>query len=115
MLLQTAAGLARIEGESTGACLYESALVGGTQALDREIGSLSAGYRADLVVLDLQHPDLAAVAGDRWLDAYIFVAGKSAIDSVFVGGERVVEKGRHRARAAIMARYARTMARLLAA
>lgn len=106
--------LARTEGESTGACLYESALVGGAQALDREIGALSAGYRADLVVLDQQHPDLAAVTGDRWLDAYIFVAGKSAIDSVFVGGERVVEKGRHRARERIMARYVRTMARLVA-
>lgn len=106
--------LARTEGESTGACLYESALVGGAQALDREIGALSPGYRADLVVLDQQHPDLAAVSGDRWLDAYIFVAGKSAIDSVFVGGERVVEKGRHRARERIMARYARTMTRLVA-
>jgi formiminoglutamate deiminase len=100
------------EGESTGARLYQDALAGGGQAAGRRIGALAEGFRADIVVLDADHPDLAAVSGDRWLDAYVFVAGKNAVDSVIVGGERVVEKGRHRARETVLARYGATMLRL---
>ncbi|MEH2472751.1 formimidoylglutamate deiminase [Nitrobacteraceae bacterium AZCC 2161] len=105
--------VARAPGESTGRALYEHALDGGAQALGRSVGSLAVGKRADIVVLDTAHPDLAAVSGDRWLDAYTFVAGKSAIDSVWVGGRQVVEGGRHRQRSSIVARYQRTMKRLV--
>lgn len=105
--------VARTPGESTGRALYERALAGGAQAVGRAVGSLAAGNRADVVVLDQDHLDLAAVSGDRWLDAYTFVAGKSAIDSVWVGGRQVVAAGHHLRRAAIAARYRRTMARLV--
>jgi formiminoglutamate deiminase len=106
--------LAGHEGQSTGRSLYDRALAGGAQALGRRIGAIAAGHRADLVVLDPGHPDLAAVSGDRWLDSYVFVAGKAAIDTVFVAGEAVVTDGRHVKRDAIRARYARAMARILA-
>ena len=106
--------LADREGQSTGRGLYEKALAGGTQALRRRIGAMAAGQRADFVILDHGHPDLAAVSGDRWIDSYIFVAGKSAIDTVVVGGRMVVTKGRHVGRDAIAARYSRAMARILA-
>ena len=106
--------LADREGQSTGRGLYEKALAGGTQALGRRIGAIAAGQRADFVILDDGHPDLAAVSGDRWIDSYIFVAGKSAIDTVVVGGRMVVTKGRHVGRDAIAARYSRAMARILA-
>ena len=105
--------VARSPGESTGRALYERALAGGAQAMGRTVGSLAVGQRADIVVLDTAHPDLAAVSGDRWLDAYTFVAGKAAISKVFVGGRQVVEAGRHRQREAIVARYRRTMQRLV--
>jgi formiminoglutamate deiminase len=104
--------LAQSEGQSTGRALYDAALSGGARALGRRIGALDVGSRADIVVLDSSHLDLAAVSADRWLDAYIFVAGKAAIDSVIVAGQPVVTKGRHHKRDAIMARYAATMARL---
>jgi formimidoylglutamate deiminase len=106
--------LAEREGQSTGRSLYENALTGGAQALGRRIGAIAEGHRADLVVLDANHPDLAAVSGDRWLDSYVFVAGEAAIDTVFVAGEPVVRSGRHVKRDAIRARYARAMARILA-
>jgi formiminoglutamate deiminase len=107
--------LPRRQGESTGARLYQQALAGGRQALGRRIGALDRGFRADIVVLNATHPDLACVSGDRWLDAYTFVAGRSAVESVFVGGERLVEHGRHRAREAIGARYMASLARLAGA
>jgi formiminoglutamate deiminase len=102
----------RNAGESTGRALYERALAGGAQAMGRAVGALAIGKRADIVVLDRAHPDLAAVSGDRWLDACTFVAGKSAISSVWVGGKQVVESGRHRQHSSIVARYQRTMQRL---
>lgn len=106
--------LADREGQSTGRSLYDKALAGGAQALGRRIGAIATGHRADLVVLDPGHPDLAVVSGDRWIDAYVFVTGKAAIDSVLVAGRTVVRAGRHVNRGAIRTRYARAMARILA-
>jgi formiminoglutamate deiminase len=106
--------LAEREGQSTGRSLYEKALAGGAQALGRRIGAIAEGHRADLVVLNGEHADLAAVSGDRWLDAYVFVAGKAAIDTVFVAGKPVVRSGRHMNCDAIRTRYAQAMARILA-
>jgi formiminoglutamate deiminase len=103
------------EGESTGRRLFATALVGGGQALQRPIGALATGLRADIVLLDSEHPDLASRQGDQWLDAWIFVAGRAAVKTVLVGGETVVEAGRHRGREAIEARYKRVVASLLAA
>jgi formiminoglutamate deiminase len=93
------------EGESTGRRLLASALAAGAQALARPIGALAPGARADIVLLDADHPDLAARHGDTWLDAWIFVAGRAAVTTVLVGGETVVDAGRHRLRPAIEARY----------
>ena len=106
--------LAEYEGQSTGRALYDKALTGGAQALGRRIGAIAAGHRADLVVLDAGHPDLVAVSNDRWVDSYVFVTGKAAIDTVLVAGSPVVRNGRHVERDAIRARYARVMARILA-
>ena len=103
--------LALREGASTGRSLYEGALAGGARALGRRIGALETGYRADIVVLDAAHPDLAAVSGDSWLDAYVFVAGTAAVSSVLVAGRVLVSGGRHHRRDAITARYAAALAR----
>ena len=46
------------------------------------------------------------------LDDYVFVAGASAVREVMVAGRTVVAEGRHAAREAVAARFARTMARL---
>lgn len=106
--------LAEREGQSTGRNLYEKALSGGAQALGRRIGAIAPGHRADLVLLDTTHPDLAAASGDRWLDSYIFVTGRAAIDTVLVAGQPVVRDGRHVKHDAICAAYSQAMARILA-
>ena len=105
--------LAAREGQSTGCSLYDQALKGGAQALGRRVGAIEAGYRADLVVLDANHPDLAAIRGDRWIDSYVFVTGKSAIDQVIVAGRTVVKNGRHVNRETVGARYGHALARIL--
>jgi formiminoglutamate deiminase len=101
------------EGESVGRRLFETALAGGTQACARPVGAIEVGRRADIVLLDTAHPDLAAGEGDRWLDAWIFVAGRSAVREVLVGGESLVCNGRHRDHEAIVRRYIATVKRLL--
>jgi formiminoglutamate deiminase len=103
--------LARCDGESTGTRLYALALAGGAQALDQPIGAIAPGRRADIVVLDQEHPDLAG-GPEHWLDAYIFVGGPRLVKSVLVAGDLLVSDGRHRGRDGIVARYRRALARL---
>ena len=106
--------LAVREGESVGRHLFETALAGGTQACARRVGAIEVGRRADIVLLDATHPDIAAGTGDHWLDAWIFVVGRAAVRAVLVGGECVVANGRHRTREPITRRYRAVVQRLLA-
>ncbi len=99
--------------DSVGRRLVDGALAGGAQALRRPIGAIAPGRRADIVVLDAAHPDLAGRSGDDWLDAWVFVAGKPLVKTVLVGGETVVTEGRHLRHEMIAARYRRTISRLL--
>jgi formimidoylglutamate deiminase len=107
--------LAPEPGGSVGRRLFEAALEGGAQATGQPGGAIAPGRRGDIVVLDLDHPDLVARSGDAWLDGWIFVAGRAAVRSVFAGGRAVVTEGRHARRDAIAARYRAAMARLAGA
>jgi formiminoglutamate deiminase len=101
-----------VEGQSTGRSLYDNALRGGAQALGADVGAIQTGCRADIVVLDSGHPDLAGAVGDMALDVYVFSAGSGLIDRVIAGGVPVVAAGRHRAHDQVAERYRRTVARL---
>ncbi|OWR01120.1 formimidoylglutamate deiminase [Sphingopyxis witflariensis] len=105
--------LAGGEGRSTGADIYAASVDGGAAALG-VTGGLAVGAAADIVSLDLGHPSLAGKRDDELLDAYIFAAGRSALDGVWRRGEQVVSRGRHKDRAAIVAGYVATLERLTA-
>src|SRR5262249_15600566 len=81
--------------------------------LGRPLGSLAPGRRADIVVLDGDHPDLAGRSDDAWLDAYVFVAGATMVQTVLVGGATLASEGRHHARAMIEGRYRKVVMRLV--
>ncbi|WP_414710336.1 formimidoylglutamate deiminase [Pseudorhodoplanes sp.] len=100
------------EGESTGRSLYTRALAGGAQALAQPMGALAPGNRADIVVLDADHPDLAGASGDMVLDVLVFSAGRGLIRTVIAAGQCVVSDGRHRAREEIAKRYREVVSRL---
>lgn len=106
--------LAPGEGAATGAYLWRSALAGGAKALGVPAGGLRAGGPADIVGLSGEHPAFVARAGEAVLDSLVFAAGAGAIDAVWAGGRKQVSGGRHHAREAIAARYARALAELLA-
>ena len=100
-------------GESTGHRLLVEALAGGAQALAQPIGRIEAGCRADIVVLDFDHPAFAASGQTSWLDAWLFAGGRDAVSTVVCGGQVVVERGRHVAREAVAARYRATMRQVM--
>ena len=95
-------------GVSTGRHLWDQATRGGAQALDRRIGALAPGYRADLVVLDPTHAALTGRNNDAILDALIFAAATPCITDVLVGGHHVVRNGRHIAREQILTTWQQT-------
>jgi formimidoylglutamate deiminase len=75
--------------------LYRASLQGGAQALGQKMGAIQAGNRADFVVLDGQHPLLAHVSGDDILGRWLFAGLNRMVKDVMVGGEWVVQDGRH--------------------
>jgi formiminoglutamate deiminase len=101
------------EGESTGRRLFTTALASGARAMGQPMGAIAPGQRADLVVLDAEHPALAAAGPESWLDCWIFSAGRDLVKDVIAGGETVVSAGRHHRREAVTARYRASLARLV--
>jgi formimidoylglutamate deiminase len=98
-------------GGSVGRRLYDTALAGGARALGRDSGAIAPGKWADLVALDAGR--LAGSGkGDGLIDAFVFTADSRAITDVWSAGRHSVQAGRHVARAALEARYARTLSRL---
>lgn len=87
---------ARIIGETvedvcTKDILY-AATIGGARALLRDdLGRLACGCRADIVMVDLEHPAMMPVREP--LRSLIYVAGERAIRDVFVDGRQVVADG----------------------
>jgi formiminoglutamate deiminase len=101
-------------GSSTGRHIFDGARNGGAQALDQPTGALQAGKRADIVVLDAQHPVLAGRTGDAILDALVFAGGDGVVKDVIAGGRHVVRERRHVRREEIAARYRAVATRLAA-
>ncbi len=109
-LLRRSRNVVADPGQSTGLNLYMQALKGGAQALGTT-GGIEAGRPADLLALDLSATQY--LPAEKVLDHFVFARG-IGVDSVWVGGAKQVEAGRHRKRDAIAARFARVMAELSA-
>jgi formimidoylglutamate deiminase len=99
-------------GASTGRSLFDAAANGGAQALAQKTGRLAAGFRADIVVLDGEHPALCGRAGDGILDSWIFSGGNPCVKDVFVAGRQVVRDRRHADEPAIAERFRSALGRL---
>jgi len=99
---------------SCGRLLFESALAGGAQALQRQSGSISEGKLADLLALDLTSTAFIAVENDQWLDAWVFAEDDGLITDVWSAGVNVVRNGTHIHRSEISERYRHTLSSLAA-
>jgi formimidoylglutamate deiminase len=92
--------------------LWQGALRGGAQAAGRPLGALEAGRRADLIVLDSEHPNLDGAAAADVLGSFVFCGNDNLVKDVLAGGQWVVRDGRHMAQAAITRRYKQVVAEL---
>lgn len=68
----------------------------GAASLDWNAGRIEVGALADLVTVVLDSPRTAGARGGDPLAHVIFAATGSDVDTVIVGGELVVDEGRHR-------------------
>jgi formimidoylglutamate deiminase len=80
---------------STGRSLFEAAARGGAISMTQPVGAIAPGHRADIMVLDADHPALIGRSGDAALDTWIFSAGNAAVKDVFAGGRHVVKDHHH--------------------
>jgi len=97
---------------NTGRNLLDGALRGGAGACGRKIGSIETGYRADLLVLDDQHPRLYGRKQDDLLDSWIFSGNQNLVNDVYVGGKKVIANGHHADEVNIAFNYRNTLDQL---
>ena len=95
---------------SVGAHLFAEVVRGGQASRGAVMATSSAP--ADFVVLDDQHPLLAARDADQLLDTWIFSGNRPLVRDVMAGGVWVVRDGRHPLRERIAERYGNTLRRL---
>lgn len=104
--------LASADRKSTGRNLLDGALGGGSQACGRKIGRIAAGYRADLLTLDAEHPRLYGRRQDEIIDSWIFSGNDNLVRDVYVGGDKLIDDGHHADEAEIARNYRATLDRL---
>ncbi len=94
--------------------LYGASLEGGALATGRAVGALKKGARADFMVLDANHPNIAEQASDAWLSGAVFCEhGETPVRDVYAGGAKVVDNRRHRDEERAYANYRAALAGLL--
>lgn len=73
--------------------VLDMATINGAKALgmEEEIGSIELDKKADLVILDLQNPDMQPVHGKRGLISNLVYSFNGNVTDVIVDGERVVK------------------------
>ena len=98
------AALASAE-HSTGRRLLQAAARGGAQAAGRGAGTIAEGEWADLLALDMNHPDLEGLVGDTALDSFAFAGGNNMVRDVWSAGRHLVVDGHHIAKDNIIAAY----------
>lgn len=96
-------------GTGCGRFLYQHAAKSGATALGQAVGQLEPGCRADLLELDGNHELLAGRKPDAVLDSWIFAGDNSMLNSVWVAGRRLVDRGHHAAEAESRKAFARTV------
>ena len=101
------------KSNAVGTTLWLEAAAGGARALGRRMGALAPGMRADLVVLDAEHPDLAGRSGDAASNALVFSGAADLVRDVMVCGRWVLRRRRHGGEDAAAAAYKATLKDLL--
>jgi formimidoylglutamate deiminase len=99
---------------SVGQYLYQHAAINGADAVNQNVGEIGIGKRADLVVLDTNHPTLYAKDATSLLDAAIFACHKLPVKDVMMAGRWSLKNGTSSQAETITEDYLAVMKKLLA-
>lgn len=80
---------------SVGQHLYQTAAICGADSINQNVGEIAVGKRADLLVLDTEHPTLYAKSDSKLLDAAIFACDSLPVKDVMVSGLWQIQDGKH--------------------
>ena len=92
--------------------LFASATVSGAESIDAPGGTLEPGRPADFFTVDLNDPSIAGASEDDLLSSIVFALSKTAVKDVVVGGNRIVEDGRHARQEEIIERFKKLQKKL---
>jgi len=98
---------------SVGQYLYCKAAEDGAKAIGQNVGSIKVGKKADLVILDNDHPSLFNKSKSFILDAAIFACNQLPVKDVFVAGVQVINDGGHLLDESVLTNYKTLLDRLL--
>jgi formimidoylglutamate deiminase len=82
--------------------------------MGRQIGKITQGYQADLLVIDENQPQLVAREKDVLLDSLIFSGKTNSFKDVMVAGQWQVKDFHHKDEDKIASAYADVSKQLLA-
>jgi formimidoylglutamate deiminase len=92
--------------------LFACATISGAESIGAGGGRLEPGRAADFFTVDLNDPSIAGASSDDLLSAIVFSLSQRAVKEVVVGGNRIVEDGRHVQQEEIVARFKRLQKKL---
>ena len=94
---------------ATAARLFEAALSAGAQAAGQKSWGLTAGARADMLVLNPQAAGLLGIPASHLLDACVFACDSAPLRDVFVAGRQVITRGQHAQQETIATQFVQAM------
>ncbi len=92
--------------------LFECATIAGAESLGATTVKLDVERPADFFTVDLNDPSIAGLGEDDLLSGIVFSMSRAAIRDVVVGGNLIVEDGRHKDQEEIVERFTHLQKRL---
>lgn len=81
-----------VNNVSSGMLLHAATIAGAKALMREDLGRLAVGAQADIVLVDLNHPDMMPARDP--LRSLVFHAAERAVKDVYVAGRKVVADGR---------------------
>lgn len=97
---------------SLAARLFDCATRHGADSIGALTGALEVGRPADFFTVDLGDLSIAGATMDELLACIVFALARTAVRDVCVGGQLIIEDGRHKQEREIVERFAALQARL---
>jgi formimidoylglutamate deiminase len=92
--------------------LFECATTHGARSIGATSGAFESGRPADFFTVDLDDFSLAGAATEELLACIVFALARTAVREVCVGGQLIIEDGRHTQASEIVERFAALQRRL---